>query len=248
MENKKEISISDLPFDVSRLGVFHTAREECPGVYYVAVKRTRRPMSTEFYIVTDRAAMISREARSYGQAYPGQPDILMFDLQADRGGLHVLLYEIYRYRLEHHIPLPEGDSLAGIVAYGRELYPEYFGPHLVPGMTPWGPTLRYKTMDNGIFWIETESQGSVLAIVFPIYAELSDAAKALAAVNEADSKPGQKDKVGCLFFPWQSACVPVFELLPPRPEWKNTIDKAALMNAIWRYPPFLAIGACLKTP
>ncbi len=194
MEDKKEISASDLPFDVGRLGVFHTAREECPGVYNVVVKRTRRPMSTEFYVVTEQASMISREARSYGQAYPGKPDLLMFDLQADRGGLHVLAYEIDKYKVEHHIPLPKGDSLVEIAAYGRELYPEYFGPHPAPGMPPWGPTLRYKAMDSGIFWIETEAQGSVLAIVFPIYDELSEAAKALAAVNEADPAPDQKDK------------------------------------------------------
>ncbi len=149
-ERKTVLNAGDLPFDAARLGVFHAAREECPGVYYVVVKRTRRPMSTEFYIVTEQASMISRVARSYGQAYPGQPDILMFDLQADRGGLHVLTYEIGKYRVEHHIPLPKGDSPAGIAAYGREPYPEYFGPHPAPGMTPWGPTLRFKTMDNGI--------------------------------------------------------------------------------------------------
>ncbi len=108
-------------------------------------------MSTEFYVVTDHATMISREARSYGQAYPSQPDLLMFDLQADCGGLYVLAYEIDKYRVEHQIPLPKGDSLASIVAYSQELYSEYFGPHSAPCMTPWGPTLRYKTMDSGIF-------------------------------------------------------------------------------------------------
>ena len=54
--------------------------------------------------------------------------------------------------------------------------------------------------------------------------------------------------MGCLFFSRRDSCIPLFELLYLRDDWKtaNKINVPALMNAIWKYYPEYAASHNLE--
>ena len=170
MDEGKLPNNENLPIDVSELGELQSAKQECPGVYYFVMKPEDQfgLFSKEYYLVLENAP-ISSEARRYGKPFQND-QCLLFALGEDNSGDKIVEYEIYRYRVANHLPLPEGESLHGCAVYGAEIYPEYFGMPPVPALTPWGYTTRHHVLDSGIYWIETDQCEEVLAVAHPAWA------------------------------------------------------------------------------
>ena len=150
-----------LPFDLTdELGEVIDAEQKSPGVYYVAAKRENAvPSSTEVYVVMADAPAISEKARSYGQIFPGHPDLRVFDLQQPGSGRYVIDFETRRYQMKRHLPETETEeSLQAAALYGAEEHPDYFGDFPVPLCTPRGCTVRHRTIMNGVFWLERSEE------------------------------------------------------------------------------------------
>ena len=234
----------DLPVDVSELGELCSAELECPGVYYLAVKpeTDRCPFPMEYYLVLD-GAPISKEAREYGTPL-GNGQGLVFSLEQDGSGAKIIEYEIFRYRIVHHLPLPEGETLHGYAVYAAELYPEYFGMLPVPTLTPWGHTTRHRALASGIYWIETDQCVDVLAVSHPAWsADLSGGVLRHARQTDYDTEHGINRTLGYKFFSQKVSCVVIFELLQYHSEWlaDGRVYLPALMNAILEYWPEYAV-------
>lgn len=217
------------------MGVIQYAEWECPGIQYISVEDGCR--CTEYYAVSKRGFPLSQEAAAYGLRLPGFPQILLYPLYQENGGWKIIEYETQRFCLQNHLPLPEGVKLRTTAEEGKEAAPAYFGAYPAPSGTPWGRILRYREIGNGIFWLETETLRQALAVCQLWSDDLSEAALALAA------RGGTPESGAYLFFDKQDCCVPVFELLPLHPQWleKNTVDRAALMNAVCLSHPAYAL-------
>lgn len=210
--------------------------EECPGVYYLAVMPTGGE-PREFYVTLEDAP-ISQELRAMGRRVEDS-HIRLFQFEAEDGAWAAVRYEILRYKTTHNLPLPNGEWLQDAALYGMEHCPDYFGTYPVSPVTPWGYTLRYRALDNGIYWIETDQCVEVLAVCFPVWdSELPDGVQAIAQKLEHEGK------MGYLYFTKQDSCVAIFELLRTRSELTELglIRRAELMNAIWKYHPEYAMG------
>lgn len=108
-----------------------------------------------------------------------------------------------------------------------------------------GKTLLHHTLENGIYQLETDQGAQVLAVCYPIWsAELSDYAIMLSKQTAYDRRQGLENTGGYLFFSKKDSCIPVYELLLTRSEWKQhgSVDASALMNAIWAYHPAYAVS------
>ncbi len=159
--------LNELPFALpDGFGKVIHSRAECPGVYYATIRKNN--FTVEYYFVTDEATMISPAARAYGEQICTSPVLLAYGLDDFSKGKYTLDYEIFRYKIQNKLPMPEGETIHNIVAFGRELHPDYFGAFPVPQQTPWGDTLRYKVLTNGLYWIETDICQTVMAVCFPI--------------------------------------------------------------------------------
>lgn len=132
------------------------------------------------------------------------------------------------------------DSIAVSAA---EEHPEYFGTYPAPLYTPWGYTLRHRTFENGVYWLETDQCEEVLAVCYPLWdAKLSDAVQSMGKQTSFDRKNDIHQTMGYLFFSHPAACAAIYELMETRPEWNGSlIDKSALMNAIWKHLPDYAV-------
>ncbi len=63
----------------------------------------------------------------------------------------------------------------------------------LPIYTPNGFTVRYQTLENGIYWIETDECKEILAVCYPIwYAELPGTAQKLGKITEYDKRAVSK--------------------------------------------------------
>ena len=221
------------------LGPIVECEEQCPGVYYLAVEPRdgESRFATEFYLVFDNAP-ISQEVRAMGTALETVP-ALSYPIDTYESARWAVDYEILRYKTEHGLPLPEGDSLRETALYGMEMCSDYFGTYPVPAQTPWGHTLRHRPLDNGIYWIETDQCVHVLAVCHPVWVtELSE------NLLELAGKMDYEDEMGYRYFGRELSCVAVFELLSTRTELTELglIRKAELMNAIWEHQPAYAMG------
>lgn len=237
---------NELPFRMEDvLGDIRKVKEECPGVYYVAVRENEDPYFTrEYYVIAADTPVIPEKAKKYGRSLPGCPDILLYSTDEEHGGYRIIEYEIAKYNTEHGIPLPHGETLHKIEAFHRELHPEYFGPYPVPAVTPGGSVLRHHVIDNGVYWLETERDGPFLTVCYPIWTELSDFAMRFSRQTEHERLPEDEDEPDYIFFSEYDSCVPMFELLLLRNEWKESgmVNEAALMNAIWsHYPEYATV-------
>ena len=244
MDAKKPFDGEKPPVDVSELGELCSAELECPKVYHLAVKpeTDHCPFPMEYYLVLDDAP-ISKEARGYGTPLENGQG-LVFPLEQDGSGAKIIEYEIFRYRVLHHIPLPEGETLHGCAVYAAELYPEYFGMLPVPALTPWGYTTRHRALANGIYWIETDQCAEILAVCHPAWAaDLSEGVLRHAHQTGFDTECGINRTLGYKFFSRKVSCVVIFELLPYHPEWltDGRVDLPALMNTILEYWPEYAV-------
>lgn len=227
------------------LGDIQIAEEKCPGVYYVAAHSEEDSyFAREYYLVAAGTPVIPQKAKKYGQPIEGWPGALLYSMQDERSGYKIIEYEIAKYRVGHGLPLPDRETLHEIKIYNMEYHPEYFGPYPVPEMTPDGPACRHHVIDNGVYWLEPERGGPLLAVCCPLWTELSDYAMKLSRLMEYDRKQGVENTLGYVFFSAPDSCIPIFELLAVRKEWKESgrINEAALMNAIWsRHPEYAAV-------
>ena len=250
-DQTERLDPGQLPFQIGdALGEIKAADQPYPGVYYIATQKNEAmPMVSEYYIITKDTPIISQTVKNYGQSISGHPKLLAYSMSDDKSGWRLVEYEGLQYLPRHHLSIPEQESLHNSAIYSMEFHPEYFGDYPVPTITPAGYTLRYKQLDNGIHWLETDHCREMLSICYPVWnSELSIAALALGQQTEYDLLQGIKDTMGCLFFSRRDSCIPLFELLYLRDDWKtaNKINVPALMNAIWKYYPEYAASHNLE--
>lgn len=210
--------------------------EEAPGTYYLNIQ-TKDGLHQEYYLVLDEAP-ISQEARSMGRQVENIP-ALVYLIDSEESGRWAVKYEILKYKVLHNLQLSKWESLHEIALYGMEMCPEYFGEFPVPGVTPWGHTLRHRLLDSGIYYIETSQCEEVLAVCYPVWiTELSNG-----ILGIAEKMPHEGKRGGYLYFQ-RAACIAIFELLRTRSTLvaSGLIRKPQLMNAIWKYYPEYAIG------
>lgn len=232
----------DFPVDLitDTLGEINDIEQEIPGVYYLSTSGSEGWSGGEYYAVWERAPDISQEAKGYGLLIEKGLRLLLYPFAKDDSGWRIIQYELYRYCTAKGLPLPEKNALINSALYGREIHPNYFGAYPVPASTPWGYTLRYKALDNGIYWMETSRCKRALAVCPPICQELSDIAMKIAVQTKYDP---ESELEGPVFFEEQSYCIPIWELMKLRKKWESgMVDKAALMNAIWQsFPEYAAV-------
>ena len=213
--------------------------DECiPGVYYIeSIREDGFPQ--EYYAVLDTAP-IAQKLRDHGKKIEGMS---LFAWDEPASGWRIISYEITKYKIIAGKPPVNEWQFRDAALHAMELHPEYFGMFPVPFHTPRGFTLLYRTLANGIYWLETSECRELLAVCFPIWeAELSFAAKAFGMMIERDKKLGYTESTGYLFFDKETSCVPACELMETRRDWEGTvIDRPALMNAIWAFQPVYAL-------
>ena len=244
MDLKKPFDGEKPPVDVSELGELCSAELECPRVYHLAVKpeTDHCPFPMEYYLVLD-GAPISKEAKRYGTPLENSRG-LVFSLEQEDSGAKIIEYEIFKYRVLNHLPLPGNETLHGCAVYAAELYPEYFGMLPVPALTPWGYTTRHRALASGIYWIETDQCLEVLAVSHPAWAaDLSGSVLRHARQTDYDTEHGINRTLGYKFFSKEVSCVVIFELLQYHSEWltDGRVHLPALMNAILEYWPEYAV-------
>lgn len=222
---------ANLPLDLGDFGVVTEADLVMPGVYDVILESSETGAATEGFIVLRSAIEISAIAKGYGRYSPDYPEFLIYTEDSTGNSRYIIGYELFRYKILHHLPLPENESIRSLAAIGAEMYPEYFGNYPVPLLTPWGHTTRHKIIANGLYWLETEQCRRGLALASPICDDLSDGAKGLAERYDDDSS---EYAPAYLFSQESDSCVPLFELLSDmrKEQLYCEINWAALMNAV----------------
>ena len=217
------------------IGELREAEEECPSVRYVSTYGGGVQKGHEFYVVARDAEIISNEAKTYGTDIPSCPGYLLYPLDAERRTRKIIQYEILRYRTREGASDGDREALRETALDGMEECPEYFGKFPVPVMTPYGHTARYKTLMNGVFWLQTDCLDDALAVAYPVWDDIfSDYAMNLAQ--------GDADGFGYLFFPETAICLAVFELGRTYHAMRECpLIDAALMNAICQGFPDYAV-------
>lgn len=238
-----EITPNDLPFDLSaELGEVVAAELKSPGVYYIATRKAGDiPECPEVYVVTADAPAISEKARTYGQEFPGHPDLRIYDTLQPKSGRYVIDFEMRRYQIKCHLPeIEDEESLYTAALYGAEEHPDYFGDFLVPSFTPRGFTVRHKTILNGVYWLETDRCEEMLAVCYPIWqGDITVPEQNQGEQLEYDQIHGIDNTLGYLFFSKQNSIIPLYELslLHSEIEESGVVDVAALLNAICEFYP-----------
>lgn len=238
-----EISTNDLPFDLSaELGEVVAAELKSPGVYYIATRKAGDiPECPEVYVVTADAPAISEKARTYGQEFPGHPDLRVYDTLQPKSGRYIIDFEIRRYQIKCHLPeIEDEESLYTAALYGAEEHPDYFGAFPVPSFTPRGFTVRHKTILNGVYWLETDRCEEMLAVCYPIWqGDITVPEQNQGEQLEYDQIHGIDNTLGYLFFSKQNSIIPLYELslLHSEIEESGMVDVAALLNAICKFYP-----------
>ena len=218
------------------IGELRETQEECIGVWYVSTYGGGKQAGREFYVVARDTDAIPDEAKTYGTDIPGCPGYLLYPMDAERQTRKIIQYEILRYRAREGASDEDRETLRETALDGMEECPEYFGAFPPPPMTPYGHTVRYKVLMNGVFWIQTDAPATALAVAYPIWDDaFSEYAMKLAQ--------GDADGFGYLFFPETAICLAVFELGRTYRAMRECpqVDAAALMNAIYREFPDYAV-------
>jgi len=224
---------TESPESIDELGPIQESEELCPGVYLLTARNEDELLPRDYYAVMENS-IIPLGAKVYGQKLS---DLWLFPMTDGSEEYKIINYEIAKYRVQNNLPLEE--PLRATAFFAAQSFPEYFGVFPVPLNTPRGCTLRHWTMDNGIYWLETDQCEEVLAVSYPVWsAELSDFTASLGEQTEYDKAHDIEETLGYIFFPAKVSCIPLRELIRTRPEWAGTvIDKPALMNAIWAAAP-----------
>lgn len=104
------------------------------------------------------------------------------------------------------------DRLRSAAVFGAQERPEYFGEQPAPIDTPRGRTLQSAQIWNGVWCLETDQGGHMLAFSYPIWtAELSWMAQALGEQTAQDQAEGIDNTFGYLFFPAEEDGIPLQE-------------------------------------
>lgn len=205
---------TNLPFTLDpKRGRITGAEEEIPGVYYVAVcQEGVRQFPDELYVVLPDLAgdAISREALSYGKK---EGDLYIFEHDREGSGDLLISFEIAQYKVRNKIPLEYNDTLYCTALCGAELYPQYFGEVIPPRHTPYGYTVRYKTIVPGTFFLETDRAEWILALSYLACSELTDPVIELGTSYEQDGGEEDPDEVKYLFFDKEVYILVIYELL-----------------------------------
>ena len=147
----------ELPDELEEaIGEARETEEQCPGVWYICTQGDGREKGTEFYVVNRDTDSISTEAKAYGVEIPECPQYLLYPMDQERQIRRIIDYEVQMHRIRSHSPLADKNALLEAALYGAEDFPEYFEPYPAPPETPFGHTTRYKTLINGVFWLETD--------------------------------------------------------------------------------------------
>ncbi len=226
------------------LGRISPLKTEAPGVYYLTVRNFG-----ETYMVEESSSTISDEVKGYGKKYSDYPGLLFYPFNETKGGFKLVAYELEKYAVKQRFSGHDSASLRSVAVYAAEYHPEFFGTYPVPLHTPWGCTIRHRSIENGVYWLETDLCREVLTICYPIWdADLSAEAVGLGVVTEYDQLHDINATLGYRFYKKADACVPIFELLKTRMHWSRTgqIDVPTLMNAIWRDHPDYALNHNIK--
>lgn len=240
MENITDLlAPRNLPLELGELGTVTEAELIMPGVYDAILEFSEAGLAVEAFIVLSNAGEISAGAKRYGKTDPDYPDLLLYSEDETGNTRYIVGYELFRYKILHHFPLPEGETIRGIAAAGAEMYPEYFGCYPVPFHTPWGCTTRHKIIANGLYWLETEQCRRGLAVACPKYDDLSDGARGLAELFHDGSSQADMEMPGYLFFTEANSSVPLYELVSaiPKEQLCCEVNRAALMNAVYQHFP-----------
>lgn len=239
--------LKDFPYDVEDdIGELSAAEELFPGVYYVANSGGGSRFAKEYYLADAKNSRLSDSAKAFGTPLPHHPDLLAYALDGGGGGYMAVKYEWFRYCTARRLPLPDGETLHTVSAFGMELCPAYFGDFPVPSATPMGFTLRYKPLMPGVFAIETDQCQKVIAVCYPVWsAEFSNAVIEAGSQMDVDRLSGIHNTLGFLFFSLTPGSLAIFELSKAhRQELKASglLDMSALMNALWEfYPEYAAM-------
>ena len=222
----------ELPDELEEaLGEVRETEEQCPGVWYVSTQGDGREKGTEFYVVNRDTDIISKEAKAYGVKIPECPQYLLYPMDQKRQVRRIIDYEVQMHRIRSHSPLADKNALLEAALYGAEDFPE----------TPFGRTTRYKTLINGVFWLETDECQHALALAWPLWPDSFSPYTMRPARYESADK-GEND-VGYLFFSEQAIPLAIFELWRTYSQMRSCdkINVDALMNVIYRDFPDYAI-------
>ena len=235
-------SQQEFPYDISdELGEIFIVEQECPGVWYVSADADDAPLAIEYYIVEKESEVISAAAKAYGMPLPNHPDLLAYIILEPTSGASIIRYEITRYRVTNHLPLPDGETLLSAAVFGREYFPEYFGRYQAPLVTPRGFNTRYWELMHGVFFIETDRCEKMLAVCYPLWkcGGITEYTLKHSKQTSFDREHGIDNTLGYAFFSEQDACLAVFELICDNPELREskTINVPAPMNAMWEHHP-----------
>ncbi len=226
------------------LGIIETTSEIAPGIYYVVATEEETALHAEYYIADKECSLLSEKAKSYGRPLQHQDRYISYRVDSPKDGRMVFEYEVNRYLAKQEKPLLDCKTLLEIVTYGREVNPEYFGNYPAPCVTPRGFMLRYATLANGVFLIETDRLERVIAVCQPIWdGDLSEYVIGKAEMLDFDRLNGIYRTGGYMFFSENDACVALLEIMYWNAAVKESehLDMAAMMNAIWKYHPDYAV-------
>lgn len=229
----------DYLFDLEEeIGTIISAEELCPGVYRINADPEGDCMQ-EYFIVLDTAPMFDK-VQNYGKKLAG---LHLYATEDDSSGWRVVQYEATKYGITTQGRSAPEWVFRNMSLHAAKFHPEYFGAFPVPFHTPCGYTLRYRTLANGIYWLETSMCKELLAVCHPIWdAELSFSAKMLCEAPVRLIAAIREKSTDYLFFSKEVSCIPIYELMETREEWDGTvIHSPALMNAIWECMPKYAL-------
>ena len=160
------------------------------GVFELAVRRVEDIVSREVYVVLPYAvpAVISYETIFCGTPANGTT---VFIHAKDGNGWGLVDYELKRHKTRLDPSEANKEELFSGMVYTAEKYPAYFGGLIPPRCTPWGLTLRVKTV---VYFLETDSLEWVLAVANMIWdVDLSDASKRLGCLCEQDRQMRRRE-------------------------------------------------------
>ena len=242
MSREAETGPLEVPDELEEsLGEVRETEEQCPGIWYVCTQGDGREKGTEFYVVNRDTDIISTEAKAYGVEIPECPQYLLYPMDQEQQVRRIIEYEVQMHRIQNHSPLADKNALLEAALYGAEDFPEYFEPYPAPPETPFGRTTRYKTLINGVFWLETDECQRALALAWPLWPDsFSRYTMRLARYESADKA---ENDVGYLFFPEQAIPLALFELRRTYSQMRSCdkINVEALMNVIYRDFPDYAV-------
>ena len=223
------------------LGEIKKWEQVCGDIYLISAAEPHMLLPDEYYIFPKDTIILSDRAKAYGTPLPSHPELLAVILGSSGSGNTVIHYEALRYQIRHGIPLSEDDNDIHVVSvYGMEENPEYFGSYPAPLDTPHGKALRYKTITNGVFALETVQGDRMIAVAYPIWVgDLTSFTKRHGMKTMRDKRQNINRTYGYLFFTEETGCLALFELSLYHALNEDVVNVQAVRNAVFQlYPEY----------